>query len=182
MGAYNCPSSTHWNCASHETDGVERRIRAWSVLEVIAQASLGLYLLHKRLAGPLGCRTKMFIPRACGYKAWYISIASLSLSLPPMSAHLEKYLFGTFQCPNVLTSLVGVLAIISISYYARCTLKALPPGPRGLPLLGNVLQLPTQEPWRVYKEWEEKYGKSKSYIRCELVLMGNETRRRRDLS
>ncbi|KAH6919271.1 cytochrome P450 98A3 [Coprinopsis sp. MPI-PUGE-AT-0042] len=75
-----------------------------------------------------------------------------------MSLQLESHLDSLSWWPGVLTSIAVVLGVISISYYARRTFKALPPGPKGLPLLGNVLQLPTQEPWRVYKEWEEKYG------------------------
>ncbi|KAH6893746.1 cytochrome P450 [Coprinopsis sp. MPI-PUGE-AT-0042] len=34
----------------------------------------------------------------------------------------------------------------------------LPPGPKGLPLIGNVLQLPSEEPWKVYLDWAEQYG------------------------
>ncbi|KAG2021094.1 cytochrome P450 [Coprinopsis cinerea AmutBmut pab1-1] len=34
----------------------------------------------------------------------------------------------------------------------------LPPGPKGLPLVGNAFQIPLQEPRRVYKEWAEQYG------------------------
>jgi hypothetical protein len=34
----------------------------------------------------------------------------------------------------------------------------LPPGPKGLPLIGNVLQLPSEEPWKVYHQWGQQYG------------------------
>jgi len=33
-----------------------------------------------------------------------------------------------------------------------------PPGPRGLPLVGNAFQLKTSEPWHTYAKWEEIYG------------------------
>ncbi|KZT61301.1 cytochrome P450 [Calocera cornea HHB12733] len=34
----------------------------------------------------------------------------------------------------------------------------LPPGPPGLPLLGNALQIPKERPWLVYAQWAKTYG------------------------
>ncbi|KAG2021152.1 cytochrome P450 [Coprinopsis cinerea AmutBmut pab1-1] len=35
----------------------------------------------------------------------------------------------------------------------------LPPGPRGIPIMGNFLQMPSIEPWKVYYQWaKERYG------------------------
>ncbi|CAA7270591.1 unnamed protein product [Cyclocybe aegerita] len=33
----------------------------------------------------------------------------------------------------------------------------LPPGPRGLPIIGNLLNVPLKHPWRVYARWAQKY-------------------------
>lgn len=38
----------------------------------------------------------------------------------------------------------------------------LPPGPRGLPLIGSLLQLPRNKEWLQYNEWAKEYGMSSS--------------------
>lgn len=35
-----------------------------------------------------------------------------------------------------------------------------PPGPPGLPLIGNLLDMPKNPAWSTYIHWSEKYGKS----------------------
>lgn len=45
--------------------------------------------------------------------------------------------------------------------------KVMPPGPAGVPLLGNVLQLGDSQ-WLKFTEWKEKYGSS-SFFRT-LIL------------
>ncbi|KAJ6535984.1 cytochrome P450 [Mycena vulgaris] len=41
-------------------------------------------------------------------------------------------------------------------YSAR--IVPLPPGPRPLPLIGNILDVPTQQPWKTYSNWSHLYG------------------------
>ncbi|KAG2018449.1 cytochrome P450 [Coprinopsis cinerea AmutBmut pab1-1] len=33
-----------------------------------------------------------------------------------------------------------------------------PPGPKGMPLIGNVLDMPAKFQWKVFQEWKGKYG------------------------
>lgn len=33
-----------------------------------------------------------------------------------------------------------------------------PPGPKPLPLIGNILNIPKRAPWEVYAEWANQYG------------------------
>ncbi|KAJ4479616.1 cytochrome P450 [Lentinula edodes] len=34
----------------------------------------------------------------------------------------------------------------------------LPPGPSGFPIVGNLLQIPTSQPWLVFDQWTKQYG------------------------
>ena len=53
----------------------------------------------------------------------------------------------------VLLGLVGVL----ILRYLQSPWRQVPPGPTGLPLIGNALQI-AGEQWLQYSAWREKYG------------------------
>ncbi|KAG1806338.1 cytochrome P450 [Suillus plorans] len=53
----------------------------------------------------------------------------------------------------------------------------LPPGPRSIPFLGNVLQLDTKRPWLTYTAWGKTYG---NIIYCcilgiDLIIINSET-------
>jgi hypothetical protein len=37
----------------------------------------------------------------------------------------------------------------------------LPPGPKGLPILGNLLDMPSHSMWETYSNWGKKYGTQK---------------------
>jgi hypothetical protein len=34
----------------------------------------------------------------------------------------------------------------------------LPPGPKPLPLIGNLLDMPKEKDWETYRAWNERYG------------------------
>ncbi|KAF8137304.1 cytochrome P450 [Boletus edulis] len=61
-------------------------------------------------------------------------------------------------------ALVGILALV---FVRRCLetrdseaplVCPLPPGPPGLPLVGNVVGIDTEAPWLTYTEWAKTYG------------------------
>ncbi|XP_078588767.1 cytochrome P450 2D6-like [Branchiostoma floridae x Branchiostoma japonicum] len=53
--------------------------------------------------------------------------------------------------------LVGVVVIITTVLWKRSSTHGLPPGPRGLPLVGNLFSMTKDMPL-VFQEWSKKYG------------------------
>lgn len=46
----------------------------------------------------------------------------------------------------------------------------LPPGPKGLPLVGNVLDMPKEQEWLTFAKWGEKWGKVSRMIKpCSIA-------------
>ncbi|THU82316.1 hypothetical protein K435DRAFT_808390 [Dendrothele bispora CBS 962.96] len=57
---------------------------------------------------------------------------------------------------NFIT-LLFALALAFVFFLSRRR-QPTPPGPPGLPLLGNFLDLPKKEAWKTYIEWGKKYN------------------------
>ncbi|EEB92602.1 hypothetical protein MPER_08863, partial [Moniliophthora perniciosa FA553] len=54
---------------------------------------------------------------------------------------------------------VALLSMVAIHYIQWIQEdKKLPPGPRRLPLLGNLLQVPVLRPYPKFREWAKEYG------------------------
>jgi len=53
-----------------------------------------------------------------------------------------------------------VLAVRWASRALRRANPALPPGPKGLPLLGNLLDMPSEQEWLTFSRWGEVWGAS----------------------
>ncbi|KAJ7160369.1 cytochrome P450 [Mycena filopes] len=62
----------------------------------------------------------------------------------------------------MLSSIQVVLSLVAAWFCARHLLRRgrppLPPGPRGLPFLGNIFNLPKQSPWLAFAELGNKWG------------------------
>ena len=67
--------------------------------------------------------------------------------LPDISPLIPQYL---------LIVLVGCL-VIRFVRGARKRLP-LPPGPKGLPFVGNMFDIPREKAWLKYMEWAKHYG------------------------
>ncbi|KAG1780027.1 cytochrome P450 [Suillus placidus] len=57
-----------------------------------------------------------------------------------------------------LLCLTGVGVYLVKQVVIKKNPKPYPPGPRGWPLIGNVLDMPRIKPWLTFTEWGQKYG------------------------
>lgn len=65
----------------------------------------------------------------------------------------------------------GALALVGLlSWHSSRRLRPTPPGPRKLPLVGNILSMPTSRQWEVIRDWEKEYGQCPVLIRPATTL------------
>lgn len=53
---------------------------------------------------------------------------------------------------------VGVLFAVSYLLTRKRRPHNLPPGPKGIPILGNALQISLSRTWLQFTEWADKFG------------------------
>jgi len=86
------------------------------------------------------------------------SVGNAGMPKFSLSRSLRALTVSAFQEPRSFTAgtLLGLL-VIFIVYYARSPWRKLPPRPRGLPIIGNALQLMDKN-WLVSKDCKERFG------------------------
>lgn len=57
----------------------------------------------------------------------------------------------------VILALAPLIALVYLKW-KRPSRLPLPPGPKRLPIVGNMFQMPLVKPWETYMEWSRKYG------------------------
>ena len=75
---------------------------------------------------------------------------------------------------------VVLLVIFLMRAFLRSNRKlSLPPGPKGLPLVGNILDMPSEKEWLTFTRWGELYGMLCRLLQyLEPLDLLNECRRR----
>ena len=68
------------------------------------------------------------------------------------------HLMTTFQVIHLCVSLLTLAAIWRIRGYRRRRGRPYPPGPRPLPIIGNLLDIPKQFSWLAYSKFSQTYG------------------------
>lgn len=66
--------------------------------------------------------------------------------------------------PLIYALALTVCALILLSLRKKSS-TSYPPGPKPLPLIGNVFDLPTQGLWHRATEWAQQYGSSRRDVR-----------------
>ncbi|KAI0339656.1 cytochrome P450 [Trametopsis cervina] len=83
---------------------------------------------------------------------------------------------GTWS-PTLLTIIVGAAAwrIIPWLVWTYRQWSALPPGPKGMPIVGNVFQMMTPKTWLLLTEWTKTYGPiySLNIVGIPVVVIGS---------
>jgi hypothetical protein len=68
---------------------------------------------------------------------------------------LEAMVSNTVFAISLLSML---LVYILKSIFSKARKPPLPPGPKGLPLVGNILDMPSEKDWFTFAKWGETYG------------------------
>ncbi|KAK7462916.1 hypothetical protein VKT23_007496 [Stygiomarasmius scandens] len=72
---------------------------------------------------------------------------------------LKAFSSGIIARTLALTILTWLLYV-----FIRRSRARLPPGPRGIPFIGNVLQMDNSRPWRTFTKWKQLYGVPSSHL------------------
>ena len=71
-------------------------------------------------------------------------------------------------------TLLGVGVYLVKQYFSPKAPGPLPPGPKGLPVIGNAADMPTEEGWKTFTEWGKVYGTSLVFLRkraCRAIIL-----------
>jgi hypothetical protein len=59
---------------------------------------------------------------------------------------------------NIDLIAVGAAVFLVIYGFRKKRSLPLPPGPKGLPLIGNIFDFPKSHEWEIYAKWSKEFG------------------------
>ncbi|KAJ7633666.1 cytochrome P450 [Mycena polygramma] len=65
---------------------------------------------------------------------------------------------SSFDIPSMICAIALGLIFYGLYWQRTRSKLPLPPGPRKLPLVGNLFQIPSVQPWKKYMAWSKEYN------------------------
>ncbi|KAF5379529.1 hypothetical protein D9615_006568 [Tricholomella constricta] len=76
--------------------------------------------------------------------------------LQRVTESMPRGIMSLFSLPSAAATFLALVLYLVIKWTSRR--MSMPPGPFGIPLIGNRHQLPAVKPWRKFAEWNRQYG------------------------
>jgi len=72
----------------------------------------------------------------------------------------------------LVAAAIVALALLALKFVKRHRLRLpLPPGPKALPLIGNLLDFPIEHSWLTFEKWSKQYSSWRALFPASLVMM-----------
>jgi hypothetical protein len=76
---------------------------------------------------------------------------------------MDGSLVNRTTLPYIASASAVALTVAGLGYFVRTGSRQTlltPPGPKALPIIGNLLDIPQDEPWLRYSEWFQEHGEN----------------------